>query len=172
MPKPLFFRLAEALRAVLEDSYTPPEFAKQPRAVLEEFDAKGYQEHEPIFVLRGRDELAPEAVKHWAAKGYLQRVDGDKLVQALDIAEAMEHFTGRRAPGPGPRDAEREAVRELLEATAAVREAWCDKAFGGPLYPLDPPGLWERWGAAARAAEAFVAQPQVEEEREGAHAAG
>lgn len=104
---PLYFRLAELLRAAT----TVPDFNPAIQQVdpgsewrdvalqaLAEFDAKGYQAEEEIFILRGRDELAADTVTHWAAKASVAGVDGVKCQDALEIAARMRHMPGRRMP--------------------------------------------------------------------------
>lgn len=95
---PLHFRLAELLRAAASTCDGHSEFRAQAEAALAEYDAKGYHPEEPIFILRGRDTLAADAVQHWVAKGYLLSVNPDKLVSAAAIAERMAVFPGRRLP--------------------------------------------------------------------------
>lgn len=97
----LFFRMAQLLRAADESPtniLVDADFRAQAEAALKEFEAKGYAEDEPIFLLRGRDQLAADAVRHWGARASVAGVNGDKVVEALEIASAMERFSPRRLP--------------------------------------------------------------------------
>lgn len=99
----LHFQLAQLLRAAVEAHAVAvqpeSEWYVAARAALEEFDRHGYQPDELLFQLRGLDILSPIAIKHYAARGYIARVNPAKLVGALEIAEGMESMTGRRLPG-------------------------------------------------------------------------
>lgn len=106
-PTPLHFRFAELLRAaVAVPNFNPAvdpvdsgsEWRERAEAALAEFDAKGFTPDEPIFILRGRDQLASASVRHWVAKCYVANVNAEKLVDASEIAELMEAFPGRRLP--------------------------------------------------------------------------
>jgi hypothetical protein len=56
---------------------------------------------EPVFVLRARDELAPEIVREWAHVARRAGVDPAKVVGALNVADQMEEWQvghGKRRP--------------------------------------------------------------------------
>ena len=83
----LLLRLAE----LLEQSTSLAALAQKPLG-----------DPEPLFVLRGRDKLAPIAVRHWAAlaatQGAGQRLES-KLQTAQAIAVKMDLCPDRRMPG-------------------------------------------------------------------------
>jgi hypothetical protein len=51
---------------------------------------------EPLFVLCGRDRLAPQAVKGWIELARLSNVPDHKLESAHLAIEAMERWPGQR----------------------------------------------------------------------------
>ena len=53
---------------------------------------------EPVFILRGRDVLAPAAVFAWARLAERYGVGVNKLAGALDAASKMLTWPGRRMP--------------------------------------------------------------------------
>ena len=149
---PLLYRLADLARAAL--FIVAPDSEKRPIAAMEtmqESDDKGYALNEPLFVLRGRDPLMGDTVRHWVAKGYNVGVPGDKLVGALDIADAADDFLGKRLPGARARDAEREAVRELLQAIDEIPTATaCRRGWSAP-----SPRCVRSWESRRRARRAW-----------------
>ena len=53
------------------------------------------EDDEPVFVLLGRDAVAPEAVRHWAMnRVYMQKNkhSDPQIVEALALADAMEIY--------------------------------------------------------------------------------
>lgn len=64
---------------------------------------------EPVFVLRARDPLAPQAIRHWATMASGGLHEPDKVQRALDEADEMEKWhaqnvptTAQEATRPGP----------------------------------------------------------------------
>lgn len=55
-------------------------------------------EGEPVFILRGRDSLAPETIEHWGVLASKFNVPVEKIVQASDVAEAMRKYPPHRLP--------------------------------------------------------------------------
>lgn len=53
---------------------------------------------EPIFVLRANDALAETTVRHWAAVAVVRGVDGQKIKEALDVADAMRDWPRKKLP--------------------------------------------------------------------------
>jgi hypothetical protein len=53
---------------------------------------------EPIFVLRANDEIAETTVRHWAAVAIVRGVDGAKVLQALEVADAMRDWPRKKLP--------------------------------------------------------------------------
>lgn len=53
---------------------------------------------EPVFVLRGRDALAPQHVRDWAEHAELRGASAEKVAEARQLADAMEAYPGRRNP--------------------------------------------------------------------------
>jgi hypothetical protein len=54
--------------------------------------------NEPVFILRGRDMLAPAAVFAWARSAERHGVGLKKLAGAWDVAGKMLSWPGRRMP--------------------------------------------------------------------------
>lgn len=48
--------------------------------------------NEPMFILLGRDAMAPFLVRMWAHMRWLNGEDRGKVAEALTIAYEMEHF--------------------------------------------------------------------------------
>src|SRR4051812_17022311 len=94
----LIVRLAELLRAATSSIDIGSKFRNHAEAALKEFDAKCYSDGEPLFMLRGRDELAGDSVRHWAAKACVRDVNLAKVTDALEISRRMEAFPNRRLP--------------------------------------------------------------------------
>jgi hypothetical protein len=53
---------------------------------------------EPIFVLRAQDKLAPALVRAWALRAEGYGCPPEKVQEAYDCAEAMEHWPTRKYP--------------------------------------------------------------------------
>jgi len=53
---------------------------------------------EPIFVLRAQDILAPEIVREWAHRARVSKVNAQKVVDAQNIADAMEEWQVKKIP--------------------------------------------------------------------------
>ena len=53
---------------------------------------------EPIFVLRGRDMLAPVIVREWAGMAYRGGLPDAKYIEAMDCADSMEAWPRRKMP--------------------------------------------------------------------------
>lgn len=49
-------------------------------------------EDEPVFLLRGKDICAPEAVRHWALSARRKGASMDIIDAAFTQADAMEHW--------------------------------------------------------------------------------
>lgn len=57
------------------------------------FDCYGAAEpDEPMFILLGRDPLAGELVRAWAMKRSAMGESGDKVMEAVNVATAMDKF--------------------------------------------------------------------------------
>lgn len=56
------------------------------------------RDDEPIFVLRGQDELAPYLVNLWAFQAKKLGLTDERIQEARDIARAMECYPLRRRP--------------------------------------------------------------------------
>lgn len=62
-----------------------------------EYDCYAHAEpDEPMFVLLGRDQHAPEVVRYWAALREQMHEDPAKIVEARECAQAMEQFRAAR----------------------------------------------------------------------------
>lgn len=59
---------------------------------------------EPIFVLRAKDRLAPQAVRLWAQMAYGAH-EAEKVDEAMQLADRMEKWRAQNVPetvaGPG-----------------------------------------------------------------------
>jgi hypothetical protein len=53
---------------------------------------------EPVFVLRGRDLLAPDLVEKWAIDANAVKCPWDKVREAKEIAQLMREWPGRKNP--------------------------------------------------------------------------
>jgi hypothetical protein len=53
---------------------------------------------EPVFVLRGRDALAPEIVRDWANRAEANGASADKVDEARALADKMHAWPARRMP--------------------------------------------------------------------------
>ena len=53
---------------------------------------------EPVFVLRGSDILAAEVVRDWAERARAAKVEPAKIVDALNIADAMDKWQTKKIP--------------------------------------------------------------------------
>lgn len=53
---------------------------------------------EPIFILRGRDVCAPEAVRKWARMALDAGCPREKVDEALACADKMEAYPNRKYP--------------------------------------------------------------------------
>jgi len=73
----------------------PPEIWREIRAARE---IHHIAHPEPVFVLRGQDVLAPQAVRQWAELAAKAGVPGEKIERALDIANKMEEWPHRKVP--------------------------------------------------------------------------
>ena len=51
---------------------------------------------EPIFVLLARDPAAPELIRAWVRKHQELGTDGMKLMEAMSVADSMEHYRMNR----------------------------------------------------------------------------
>lgn len=63
---------------------------------------------EPVFLLRAKDKLAPEAVREWAARLHHRGGDPAMVAAALRQADEMEryaheHYGGGKVPDAPPR---------------------------------------------------------------------
>lgn len=94
----LILQMAELLRCAAAAADPGSEFRAKAEDTLQAFEAKAFTPSEPIFLLRGRDQLAADAVRHWAAKASVAGVRGPKVVEALEISSAMEIHAPRRLP--------------------------------------------------------------------------
>jgi len=47
---------------------------------------------EPVFVLRGKDRLAPRVIRYWADRASNLGIDGRKIDEALKLAHDMEEW--------------------------------------------------------------------------------
>ncbi len=62
-------------------------------------------EDEPVFLLRGQDELAPSVIRYWVmclaenTRGKPTHAQRLKIRAALDQADAMERWEARKIPG-------------------------------------------------------------------------
>ncbi len=63
---------------------------------------------EPIFVLRAKDPLAPQAVRLWATMS-IGRHEPDKIDEAMHLAEQMERYRSANYPEPAAPTAAAEA---------------------------------------------------------------
>lgn len=63
---------------------------------LEQGSLASLGEMEPVFVLCGRDRLAPVAIKAWIDAARLSNVPDSKLESAHLAIEAMERWPGER----------------------------------------------------------------------------
>lgn len=54
--------------------------------------------HEPLFILRARDRLAPKLVRTWAKRAKNRGAKKSKVREAHEVAKAMKSFKGRRYP--------------------------------------------------------------------------
>lgn len=57
---------------------------------------------EPYFVLLGRDRGAAKLVREWAVNASNNGTSGDKIMEALDCAAAMERFAMEYHSRPRP----------------------------------------------------------------------
>lgn len=55
-------------------------------------------EGEPLFLLRGQDALAEDAVRHWGARALVKGVDPSKCQGALEIADQMKAWPDKKLP--------------------------------------------------------------------------
>jgi hypothetical protein len=53
------------------------------------------REGEPVFILRGQDKLAPEAIVLWAQKALMAGSPPAKVVEAIQCAQAMMEWQER-----------------------------------------------------------------------------
>jgi len=53
---------------------------------------------EPIFILRGRDKIAPDAIFAWAHLAEKNGVSEDKVCSAIAVAAAMRAWPNTRFP--------------------------------------------------------------------------
>lgn len=53
---------------------------------------------EPIFVLRAQDMLAPQLVREWARVAQRYGCPAEKVQEAYECADAMEHWPTRKYP--------------------------------------------------------------------------
>ena len=81
-------RAVAKARAVLETVHT-----RDAQIALTDLDRLGFPPDEPLFLLRGQDELAPETVEF-----YFQRVRGSGL--AVDDEHVSEHIDAMLAWRP------------------------------------------------------------------------
>jgi hypothetical protein len=58
----------------------------------------GLPADEPVFVLRGQDELAPDVVEFWADIAESKGVTSSKVAQARQWAEMMREWQPRKLP--------------------------------------------------------------------------
>jgi hypothetical protein len=56
------------------------------------------REDEPIFVLRGQDNLAPALVRLWASRARALGCSSEKVQDAIECADAMEAYPTRKDP--------------------------------------------------------------------------
>ncbi len=56
-------------------------------------------DNEPVFILRGRDPLAPAAVRVWADAAEVADVVSRKVREARQIAGEMEKWPEKEMPG-------------------------------------------------------------------------
>ena len=54
---------------------------------------------EPVFVFRAKDKLAPILVSMWAALAALHGCPIEKVLQATNLAQAMEDYAGAMDAG-------------------------------------------------------------------------
>lgn len=54
--------------------------------------------NEPIFILRGQDMIAADAVEWWANHASLNGVHPDKVREARDLAEEMRTWPKQKLP--------------------------------------------------------------------------
>jgi hypothetical protein len=54
--------------------------------------------NEPLFILRGQDQLAPALVRAWAALAKEHGCSADKVAEAIDLAHKMEGWPVRKWP--------------------------------------------------------------------------
>lgn len=55
---------------------------------------------EPIFVLRGKDPVAAQAVRHWADMAEARGLHADKIEEARKFADEMDAYCGLVARVP------------------------------------------------------------------------
>jgi hypothetical protein len=58
--------------------------------------------NEPMFILLGRDKLAPDLVRQWAERRLEEGEDREKVSEAFDCARAMEKWRLTNPPEKRP----------------------------------------------------------------------
>lgn len=53
---------------------------------------------EPIFILRGQDQIAAEVIRFWARRATQEGVDAAKVADALDDAKAFDAWPTKKLP--------------------------------------------------------------------------
>lgn len=72
-------------------AFTPPTIANCPCLTK-------VSPHEPIFVLRGQDELAPDIIDLWADELESRGGNADKVLHARKTADAMRAWPTQKLP--------------------------------------------------------------------------
>ena len=53
---------------------------------------------EPVFILRGQDDLAEDLVEEWAIRAHVNGCGDDKVNEALELAEKMRQWEPQKYP--------------------------------------------------------------------------
>lgn len=65
------------------------------------FDGYGKAENdEPVFTLLGRDPAGPKLIREWVRHHQDAKTDGTQLMEALEVADAMERYRMERNARP------------------------------------------------------------------------
>lgn len=97
-------RFLEALLVTAKSSGDAVVEASAVERALDDLDSLGFPDNEPLFLLRGQDILAPEAVRRYVEEversGAFGGVDrnGEAMQDIIDHADDMERWQPRKLP--------------------------------------------------------------------------
>ena len=59
---------------------------------------KGWPQDEPVFVLRGQDELAEAVAQHWCVVAVARQVNMEKVSSAFSVVAEMGKWNPKKMP--------------------------------------------------------------------------